>query len=69
MPSISSEDERLVRIGQAAEIAGVSIDTLRRWDADGHIEAIRTFGGQRRFRLGDIKALVASGPARTEAAS
>jgi len=35
------------RIGQAAELLGVSADTLRRWVDGGRIAAIRTEGGRR----------------------
>lgn len=35
------------RIGQAAELLGVSTDTVRRWVDDGRIRASRTEGGRR----------------------
>ncbi len=35
------------RIGQAAELLGVSPDTVRRWVDSGQIEATRTEGGRR----------------------
>ncbi len=38
--------ERL-RIGTVAAILGVSLDTLRRWEADGEVTFERTAGGQR----------------------
>ena len=44
------------RIGQAAELLGVSVDTVRRWVDDGRIGATRTQGGR---RLIDGKALAA----------
>jgi excisionase family DNA binding protein len=57
MPTSDSKPgDDLVAIGEAARAAGVSIDTIRRWEADGRLSAIRTLGGQRRFRLGDIAA-------------
>ena len=58
-----TEDPELVPIGPAAEAAGVSISTLRRWEAAGHITPARTPGGQRRYRLADVRALVAQPPA------
>jgi molybdopterin-binding protein len=36
-------------VGQAAELLGVSTDTLRRWVDSGQIPAARTAGGQRRL--------------------
>ena len=36
-----------IRIGAAASILGVSVDTLRRWEKEGKITFGRTSGGQR----------------------
>jgi molybdopterin-binding protein len=36
-----------LRIGQAAEMLGVSVETLRRWEADGRLRVHRSAGGQR----------------------
>jgi molybdopterin-binding protein len=35
------------RLGQAAELLGVSVDTVRRWADDGRLSTTRTGGGQR----------------------
>jgi len=35
------------RLGQAAQLLGVSADTVRRWADQGRIETVRTEGGQR----------------------
>lgn len=42
-------EEKLLTITQAAEILGVSIDTLRRWDKSGKLVAIKKEGGVHRF--------------------
>lgn len=41
--------DNLLNIGQAAEILGVSIDTLRRWDENGKLVAIKKKGGTHRY--------------------
>lgn len=46
-----------VRIGEAARVAGVSVDTLRRWESAGKLKAVRTPGGHRTYRLDDIERL------------
>jgi len=47
--------ERLVTIGKAAKILGVSVMTLRRWDESGRLVSIRTEGGHRRYDISKIK--------------
>src|SRR3989339_1950362 len=42
-------EEKLLKISEAAEILGVSIDTLRRWDESGKLVAIKKEGGTHRF--------------------
>lgn len=42
-------EEKLLTIRQAAEILGVSLDTLRRWDKSGKLVAIRKEGGVHRY--------------------
>jgi molybdopterin-binding protein len=37
----------MYRIGQAAELLGVSVDTVRRWGDSGRLAVRRTKGGQR----------------------
>ena len=46
---------RIVSIGQASEILGVSISTLRRWEMVGKLVPIRTAAGHRRYNLDEIK--------------
>lgn len=47
--------DRYVSIGEAAQILGVSISTLRRWDREGKISSIRTSGNQRRYDLRTLR--------------
>ena len=42
-------EENLLKISEAAELLGVSIDTLRRWDESGKLVAIKKEGGTHRF--------------------
>ena len=47
-----------VRIGTAAAILGVSIDTLRRWEEDGRLVFERSAGGQRTIAIATLRALL-----------
>jgi molybdopterin-binding protein len=54
------DDEPLrLRVGQAAEMLGVSVETLRRWEADGRIRTSRSEGGQRLVEIREVSRLVA----------
>jgi molybdopterin-binding protein len=48
-----------VRVGQAAEMLGVSVETLRRWEQEGRLRTDRSSGGQRLVPLSEITRLVA----------
>jgi molybdopterin-binding protein len=47
------------RIGEAADLLGVRIETLRRWEREGKIESSRTAGGQRRVSASEVARLLA----------
>jgi molybdopterin-binding protein len=47
------------RIGQAADLLGVSTDTVRRWADAGRLPTIRTEGGHRLVEGGPLAALAA----------
>jgi molybdopterin-binding protein len=49
--------DRSVRVGEAAELLGVSVDTLRRWTASGRLRVRRSPGGQRLVSITDIRHL------------
>jgi molybdopterin-binding protein len=48
-----------LRIGQAATLLGVSVDTLRRWEDEGRITVSRSPGGQRIVAVGELRRLIA----------
>ncbi|MDP9251290.1 MAG: helix-turn-helix transcriptional regulator [Chloroflexota bacterium] len=46
-----------VRIGEAAEMLGVSVETVRRWERDGRLLTERTSGRQRLVPLDEVTRL------------
>lgn len=48
-----------LRIGQAAALLDVSVDTVRRWIDDGDLEAHRSAGNQRLVPLAAVRRLLA----------
>jgi len=50
-----SSQAGLVTIRRAAEILDCGVSTLRTWDRQGKLIAVRTPGGQRRYRIEDIE--------------
>ena len=57
-----------LRIGAAAEMLGVSADTLRRWSASGRLRTRRSRGGQRLIALADVTRLAATKRAKARTA-
>ncbi len=47
-----------MRMGQAAEMVGVTVETLRRWEADGRLRLERSAGGQRLVPLAEVSRLI-----------
>lgn len=47
-----------VRIGRAAEMLGVTVDTVRRWADAGRIRTVRSVGGQRLVPVEEITRLI-----------
>jgi molybdopterin-binding protein len=64
MPGVSE-----IRIGQAAELLGVSVDTVRRWADDGRLPTRRTGGGHRVVDGAAVAELAAEQAATTEPAA
>lgn len=52
-------DTERLRIGQAASLLGVSVDTLRRWEDEGEVELTRSEGGQRLISVTELRRLLA----------
>jgi molybdopterin-binding protein len=48
---------RRLRVGEAAKLLGVSVDTLRRWEAGGSVRTRRSSGGQRLISLSELQRL------------
>ena len=46
--------DAVIRIGQAAELLDVSVETIRRWDTSGRIRTERSSGGQRMVPLSEV---------------
>ena len=49
-----------LRIGQAGEVLGVSVDTIRRWAEDGTLKTTRTGGGQRLVSATEVRRMLES---------
>ena len=47
-----------LRVGQAAEMLGVSVETLRRWEAEGRLRMTRSDGGQRLVDVDQVSRLL-----------
>jgi molybdopterin-binding protein len=47
-----------LRVGQAAEMLGVSVETLRRWEAEGRLRMDRSEGGQRLVAIVEVSRLL-----------
>jgi molybdopterin-binding protein len=47
-----------VRVGQAAEMLHVSVETLRRWETEGRLRMERSHGGQRLVPIDEVSRLI-----------
>lgn len=48
-----------LRVGQAAEMLQVSVETLRRWEGEGRLTMARSGGGQRLVPIAEVTRLLA----------
>ena len=53
-----SDESGDIRIGLAAEMLGISVETLRRWEAEGRLRTRRSDGGQRIVPLAEVTRLL-----------
>jgi DNA binding domain, excisionase family len=51
--------EHHLRVGQAAEMLGVTVDTVRRWEIEGRLRVERSGGGQRLVAMAEVSRLLA----------
>jgi molybdopterin-binding protein len=58
MDDVTGRDA-LLRVGQAAEMLGVTVETLRRWEAEGRLTMARSGGGQRMVPIAEVTRLMA----------
>jgi molybdopterin-binding protein len=47
-----------IRVGEAAEMLGVSVETLRRWESEGRLRVERSGGNQRLVPLDEVTRLL-----------
>lgn len=48
-----------IRVGQAADMLGVTVETVRRWEAQGRLRMERSSGGQRLVPIAEVTRLLA----------
>jgi molybdopterin-binding protein len=59
MRTTTAQPRSTLRVGQAAEMLQVTVETLRRWEAEGRLRMERSSGGQRRVPLDEVRRLLA----------
>jgi molybdopterin-binding protein len=58
MTQLRDRSASRLRVGQAAEMLGVSVETLRRWEAEGRVQMTRSEGGQRLVDVDEVSRLL-----------
>ena len=60
------KDKHLFHPKEAADMLGVSVKTIQRWDKSGKIRAVRTAGNQRRVPRSEVSRLLQQGQIQAE---
>jgi molybdopterin-binding protein len=58
MAQPSERPSARLRVGQAAEMLGVTVETLRRWETEGRLRMERSDGGQRLVEVSEVRRLL-----------
>jgi len=58
MTDLRDTSSARLRVGQAAEMLGVSVETLRRWETEGKVRMERSEGGQRTVDVEEVTRLL-----------
>jgi len=59
MPKTKDELPKLLTIRQAADVLNVHVETLRRWDKNSKLKAIKiNERGDRRYKLEDLEKVI-----------
>jgi molybdopterin-binding protein len=58
MAQTKDEPTARLRVGQAAEMLQVTVETLRRWESEGRLSMKRSEGGQRLIDMADVSRLL-----------
>lgn len=58
---MATQKMKLITIREAAEMLGVHLETLRRWDNEGKLKSVRVGDkGHRKYRLSSIEQVLSS---------
>lgn len=58
--------DRLISVGEAAQLLGLCKHTIRQWSNDGRLACVRLPNGHRRFRLSDVRRMMGETNARED---
>jgi molybdopterin-binding protein len=58
MTQVRDQPTVRLRVGQAAEMLGVTVETLRRWEVEGRLRMERSEGGQRLIDIDEVSRLL-----------